>query len=321
MDKLISIIVPVYNVEKYVEQCIKSILNQTYDLFELILVDDGSTDCGGKICDRYAEMDERIKVIHKVNGGLSEARNVGIEISKGEFITFIDSDDFISTDYLDILINNQQIYDADIVQGDITRTDTDFNNQNKTKPTVLSKSEALSSLLRYKNVKVYAWAKLYRKALFLDNDISYPVGRINEDCATTYKLIYRSRVIVVVSDIIYFYRCTPESILNSKFNIKRMELWKVPEEISNYLAECDIEKYQMDLAYYKFRTGVHLINESFVSSDELIENSRNRILHQLRKLNITYNYFDLKYGFIYVLIHYCPTIYFFIMKRIKRRKI
>lgn len=111
----ISIIVPIYNVEKYIEKCIQSILNQTFSDFELILVNDGSTDSCGEICDKYKKLDDRIIVIHKVNGGLSSARNAGIDIARGEYIGFIDSDDYIHEKMYEILYNNAITYNSDIV--------------------------------------------------------------------------------------------------------------------------------------------------------------------------------------------------------------
>ena len=114
MDKLISVIVPIYNVEEYLNECVDSILNQTYKNLEIILVDDGSTDKSGIICDDYAKIDSRIKVIHKKNGGLSDARNVGIDRALGEFIIFIDSDDYIDHSMCEILLAYASKYDVDI---------------------------------------------------------------------------------------------------------------------------------------------------------------------------------------------------------------
>ena len=114
MEKLISVIVPVYNVEEYVEKCVLSIINQTYKNLEIILVDDGSTDNSGKICDEIAIKDNRIKVIHKKNGGLSDARNVGIDIAKGDYLGFVDSDDYIDPDMYSILLNNMNLTFSDI---------------------------------------------------------------------------------------------------------------------------------------------------------------------------------------------------------------
>ena len=117
MEELISVVVPVYNVEKYIDKCINSIINQTYKNLEIILVDDGSPDNCGNICDEYAKKDNRIIVIHKENGGLSDARNTGIEVSKGKYITFIDSDDYISDNYVSFLYNLIIEYKADISIG------------------------------------------------------------------------------------------------------------------------------------------------------------------------------------------------------------
>ena len=127
-SKLLTVIVPVYNVEKYLDTCIKSIINQTYSNLEIILVDDGSKDDSGRICDKYAEKDKRIKVIHKENEGLSEARNLGIKLSKGDYITFVDSDDYIDERMYEILIHDLEYYDVDIATCDYLRVE-DYSRQ------------------------------------------------------------------------------------------------------------------------------------------------------------------------------------------------
>ena len=129
--ELISIIVPVYNVEKYIRRCINSILNQTYQYLEIILVDDGSTDNSGLICDKYAHMDNRITVIHKKNGGLSSARNTGIDIAKGAYIGFIDSDDWIAPETYEVLYRNLVHYDADVSDIDSVISSKEFIYKNK----------------------------------------------------------------------------------------------------------------------------------------------------------------------------------------------
>lgn len=316
----ISIVVPVYNVETYLKECIESIRRQTYQNFEVILVDDGSSDQSGRICDEYAKIDKRVRVIHKANGGLSDARNVGIKIARGEFLTFIDSDDYISDNYLGVLMNAQQRYDADIVQGEMTKKCKKLGKTNpKFTVEVMEPKEAFRKLLCYKRPQVYACCKLYRKTLLLNNSIFYPVGRLNEDCATTYKMILQSNRSVFIPEIIYFYRTTENSILNSVFSIRRMELWRVPIEIQEYLGK-NKRDFEKELEYYKFRVGINLINESIFSQDANVEKERNKIIEHLRKMKLNGNSLGWKYKVIQEMICLNPNLYCIVVKHLRRRK-
>lgn len=306
---------PVYKVELYIRECIDSILKQTYQNFELILVDDGSPDNCGKICEEYSRKDKRIIVIHKKNGGLSEARNAGIEIAQGSFITFVDSDDYISDIYLESLCKVQEKYDADIVQGEETRQKHSllYNNDDVTLKFYNNKN-ALINLLLFENVKVYAWAKLYKRHLF--DNIRYPIGRLNEDCATTYKFIAKAKKIVCSSQKIYFYRNTPNSIMNSQFNNKRFQLWDVPTEIESYLGS-ETTFYEKYIHYYKFRIGVNLINDSSKSSDVDIKRKREGIIHDLQKIKLDPKMLDYKYKVIFFMIKHFPKLYCFLARSIR----
>ena len=320
MEPHVSIIVPVYNVEAYIHQCVKSILSQSYRDFELILVDDGSPDHCGEICDYYAQIDNHIRVIHKKNGGLSDARNVGIDIARGDFLTFIDSDDCISCDYLDLLVKAQEKYGADIVQGEMTRNIGELGSVvSNLGVDVMGPVEGFRNLLCYKRPKVYACGKLYKKSLILANSLYYPVGRLNEDCATTYKMILQSNKVVLIPNVIYFYRANENSILNSKFKCKRFELWSVPTEMQDYLGE-NWKNFAHELQYYKFRVGVNLINESIQSCDLDVERYRNEIIRQVKNMSFNKNELDLKYRLIYGLIRLNPKLYCIAMKNMRRRK-
>ena len=165
-EELISVIVPVYNVEKYLEKCIDSIINQTYQNLEIILVDDGSTDGSGKICDEYSRKDNRIKVIHKENGGLSDARNIGIKNANGGLIGFIDSDDYITENMFEVLQKDLRKYNADISSCDIQNVNEAgeclkiirVSTEGQTSK-VFEREEALKLLLE-DTIKSYAWNKL-----------------------------------------------------------------------------------------------------------------------------------------------------------------
>lgn len=216
----LSVIVPVYKVEKYLSRCIDSILNQDYRDFELILVNDGSPDNCGKICDEYALKDGRIKVIHKENGGLSSARNVGIDISEGKYITFIDSDDYIHPKMFSQLINEMKVQKADI--SICSYKSTTKNEEDASISNIFSVLDKYDSIKRMNFISfITAWGKIYKTELF--NDIRYPIGKYHEDEFTTYKLFYKSNKLIYTEDELYFYYTNPESIIQSSFSEKNLD--------------------------------------------------------------------------------------------------
>ena len=216
MEKdLISVIVPVYKVEKYLEKCIESVLKQTYTNLQIILVDDGSPDNCGKICDEYAKKDSRIEVIHKANGGLSDARNVGISKAKGRYIGFVDSDDYIAEDMYEILLNLIKKYDADVsicnLYDVIDGNECIRNKENGIRE--YSRLDILKKVLLDKNIQSYAWNKLYEKELF--DEIKYPIGKKYEDIGTTFYLFEKCNKIVVTSEPEYYYLKRADSLVNN----------------------------------------------------------------------------------------------------------
>lgn len=214
-NDLISIIIPVYKVEKYLEKCIESVLKQTYTNLQIILVDDGSPDNCGKICDEYAKKDSRIEVIHKINGGLSDARNVGINRANGRYIGFVDSDDYIKEDMYEKLINLIKEYDADIsicnLYDVIDGNECIRNKENGIRE--YSRIDILKEILLDKNIQSYAWNKLYKKELF--DEIKYPIGKKYEDIGTTFYLFEKCNKIVVTSEPEYYYLKRADSLVNN----------------------------------------------------------------------------------------------------------
>ena len=208
---LISIIIPVYNVEKYLSRCLNSVISQDYKNIEVILVDDGSTDNSLKICNNYCQRFNFIKVFSKRNEGLSSARNYGIKQAEGSFLMFIDSDDYVSRTFCSAALNNQKKYNSDIVIFDYNRVTTksqthSFNH----KQGIVNKKDAMQYLIN----NSYAWNKLYRRKIF--TNIEYPIGKYYEDEFTTYKLFEKSRIISYVKNSSYNYVETGESIVSSK---------------------------------------------------------------------------------------------------------
>ncbi len=192
MNPKISIIVPVYKVEKYIHKCIDSILAQTFTDFELILVDDGSPDNCGKICDEYAKQDSRIVVIHKENGGQSTARNAGLDIAKGEYVGFIDSDDWIEPDMYEILYNICTEHNCDVANCSSTIYFKDRTVVNGGHPlTIHNRQEAMKTMLEGKLYDECLWTKLIKRSLL--DDIRIPNGIMYEDTAFTYKFMHRAK--------------------------------------------------------------------------------------------------------------------------------
>ncbi len=216
----VSLIIPVYNVESFLEECLNSVEKQTYGDFECILVDDGSTDQSGKMCDKYAETHENTRVIHKENGGLSDARNVGVEACDGEFVVFMDSDDYVTEDYLEYLVSLTEKYKTDIAIAGVKKfedgTVPEIIPKEETEK-VLSKEKVLEKIC-YGEYGIYAPSKIYRRELVLEN--KYPAGKFYEDLATTYRIVgaCQGENIAFGSREIYYWRQRTGSITKSKIN-------------------------------------------------------------------------------------------------------
>lgn len=208
-NPLISVIVPVYKVEKYLPNCIESVQRQSYFKWELILVDDGSPDGCPRICDEYASHDDRIKVIHKENGGLSSARNAGLEIFKGDYITFLDSDDFWHQDFLETLMAICVDNNADIAQCGFVRGEESIFPSNTISPNI--KVYDNHTIFTKCATKIVVWAKLYKR--YILEGVNMPEGLINEDDWTTWKLYYKAKKIAVTNIPLYYYTVNPASIM------------------------------------------------------------------------------------------------------------
>lgn len=218
MNELISIVIPIYKVELYLERCIQSVMMQTYHNLEIILVDDGSPDRSGDICEDFAKKDSRIKVCHKTNGGLSDARNYGVERSHGMYITFIDADDYIAPNYIEYLFNLLIRYDADIscccMIKTIENTVAYTINTAIPKERILTGKEACRELLGGSyGILVTAWGKLYRSKIV--RKYPFPVGRKHEDEATTCKYYYEANKVVIGNYCLYAYYQNSNSIMHT----------------------------------------------------------------------------------------------------------
>ncbi|MBW8348411.1 glycosyltransferase [Bacillus sp. IITD106] len=227
MKPLISIIVPVYNVQSYLPRCIDSVLEQTFSEYELILINDGSTDDSGNICDEYTKKDSRILVIHKENGGVSSARNVGIDAANGQYIGFIDSDDFIHQKMYEILFLTAKKHSSDIVVCDflkvrnenVSLNNTDYNIKHFTNTQALN--ELYTNNYRDAEKWVFLWNKLFKKDLFAN--VKFPEGKIYEDELVAHKILYGSKILTHVEIPFYYYFQRADSYIGSQFSRKKFD--------------------------------------------------------------------------------------------------
>ena len=239
-NRLVSVIVPIYKVEADLPNCVQSICNQTYTNLEIILVDDGSPDNCGQMCDEFAKNDTRIKVIHKVNGGLSQARNAGMRIMTGEYVTFVDSDDILELNFVEEMLKLIYKYEAQIaVCMNSTYNKNAIVNkkivEKETSEQCFDAVEATRNMLYQKGFDVAAWGKMYHKDTL--QGISFPDGLIHEDIPTTYKALIRCQKVAFTTRELYCYQIREASIENQKFTIKKMDCIKTAqmmlEDISN----------------------------------------------------------------------------------------
>ena len=245
---VISIITPVYKVEAYLSRCVDSILNQSFQDFELILVDDGSPDQSGLICDRFAEEDNRIRVIHQVNGGAAAARNAGLDAASGDWITFVDSDDWVHPDYLRLLFETACLNDAD-VSVCTYQTVSDQTGGFIIEEARLSFDTKESYWIQDRTGATVPWGKLYRSELF--RELRYPVGRTAEDEYVTYTILFACRRLAVLDNKLYFYFVNKDSVSRSDY-LKRfpdaLEAFRQHEE---YFAHSPWQKaYRLESEYY-----------------------------------------------------------------------
>lgn len=228
MKPMISVIIPVYNVEKYLRRCVNSVLNQTYSNLEIILVDDGSTDNSGAICDELSNEDNRIIVIHQKNAGLSMARNRALDISKGEYIVFVDSDDFIDEEMYESMLKKMQFYDADMVMCSYTKWLEDEKRSVQSnvvcEENVLNKENLfeMSFCAEYSIIIPVAWNKLYKRKLW--NDLRYPKGKYHEDEYVIHYLLDKCQRVVLMKESFYNYSIRRNSIMTSR-NMKEGRDW------------------------------------------------------------------------------------------------
>lgn len=277
-DPKVSIIIPVYNVKKYLKKCIESIVNQTFRDIEIIIINDGSTDGS---CKLLAQMkDERIVIINKENEGLSSARNVGIEMAKGKYLAFVDSDDWVASEYIEKMYDVCEKYDCDIVQcsyEDVYSEDIGISEETKNvTPMFYSGKEfsyATYTLLSWEcNL---SWNKLYRRELF--EEIRFPKGKIHEDEFTTYKIVWNSCKIGVISNKLYYYRHRAGSIMQQTYNKDRLDASIAFFERADFYKD----RGEVELAYLTQKRHLDWVGVQKKMLSSVINNSKNDILFYL----------------------------------------
>lgn len=261
MNDLVSIIIPIYNVEQYLNECIDSVIKQTYSNIEIILVDDGSPDKCPQICDEWVRRDSRISVIHKENGGLSDARNVGIDVIHGSYILFVDSDDWIEYDMVEKMLDVIKKEKADICACGIMYEYPSRAVIRKVDQFKGNSSETLGRLYNDTHYPVSALNKLYKCECW--KKLRFPIGKLCEDAFTTYLLIDQADTIVQIPNAFYHYRIRENSIMTSNFNHKKMdeeEAWRVNYEFMS-IHYPEHKKASFDFYLLRVNNLIHTIGE------------------------------------------------------------
>lgn len=252
MSDIISVIVPVYNVENYLRRCVDSILGQTYRDLEVILADDGSTDGSGKICDDYAQKDGRVRVIHKENGGLSDARNAGMQAATGGFLAFVDSDDLVAPDMFRRMLEILQTEKSDIVQCGVKKffleEELYQNKEESSSVKTYSAQEALLELTLDRNFRQTVWNKLYRRETAAA--VPFEKGKLNEDEFWTFQVFGRAQKISLTEETFYFYYQRQGSIMQSGYSIRRLDALEAKERRQRYFEKeypglCSVSKVNL----------------------------------------------------------------------------
>ncbi len=269
MSEKVSVIVPVFNVEKYLNECIQSLINQTYSDIEIILVDDGSSDMSPEICDSYAS--DKVKVYHKNNGGLSSARNFGIEKSTGRFLCFVDSDDCVDSNFIELMYQALRKAGDDclIAMCCFTRKRDDLGKGSKTR-NLMNNRKVLNNILYQKDDLLFSVAacnKMYYREVF--EDIGYPLNKLNEDMFVICDIISKTPKVVVVDYNGYYYRVNQSSITQSSFKHKNMDVIEACDIILNFVSNNEHYKSLKNAAVnLKFRRSFQMLYKLWLSDSK-----------------------------------------------------
>lgn len=323
-DKKVSVIVPVYKVEKYLEQCIDSIIGQTYQNLEIILVDDGSPDNCGRICDEYAATDDRIKVIHQENGGLSAARNAGLDIATGDYIAFVDSDDWIlpnaiermhrayATSCADLVVCNFGLFYEQLFLGE-RRAESNIEDE------VLTQEQLMNKCCKHSDWYIVPWNKLYKKSIF--DVLRFLVGYRHEDEAIFHYVIEKCKTIATVSDRLYIYRQSSGSIMGSGLSIESTDILYALGDRLRCARKHRWHEYEKALAAFyetKFWELYHLFSE-----DKGNEKYTKRMESSLKKALpsvLNSNQVSGSHKIYLTLLRFSPKLFWIVYRSIRRMK-
>lgn len=323
MNELISVIIPVYNIDKFLRKCIDSVLAQTYPNIEIILIDDGSTDLSGNICNEYAYKYDNITVFHQVNSGQSIARNRGVSLSKSNYITFVDGDDWIDSDFISVLYLEMKKANADLAVSRITET---FKNRNNNyidrgvkyfKTTTLDNKSALKTLLLKQMFSTSPCGKLFSKDILCR--FPFPEGAIYEDFGIIYKIIDNSKRIVAIDKVGYHYFTREGSTVNSTFSNKDISLLNFSYQLVEYIRNKQPDLF--DIAMVRFvDANIELLLKLISAPINTFELKRlYRTLYRNILLNAKYVLFcsecNLYIKFILILTTINPYLYLFYTKQ------
>ena len=334
MNRLISVIVPVYNVEKYLNKCVESIVNQTYTNLEIILVDDGSPDNCPQMCDEWAEKDSRIKVIHKENGGASDSRNAALDIAKGDYITFVDADDYISYECVEILLKALLENNCDMAAARYIEIKNGI-----TKEKVYSKNTFIFNEVDYWKYYyinrfsrwdisagiIAVWNKIYKKEVF--EDIRFPIGRISEDAFIAHEIASKCDRIAYVDKPLYYYVIRSGSVSHSVGDVNKanrfFDIIDAMKERTNYFIENNIDENLIKYAYidlFEYQIDRYYIFKNEYKNKELyskVKNDYRKTYQQTKNYNALNNDLYKKRNNLYTLFYINDKL-FKIVRKVKR---
>lgn len=319
----VSVIVPVYKVEKYLETCVKSLLGQTLTDIEIILVDDGSPDACGQMCDDFAERDPRVKVIHKENGGLSDARNAGITAATSQYIGFVDSDDYVAPDMYATLYGDITRHGADVAICGLydsykTKKIPQFAGNERL---ILDNEEALGLALEGVKFSVNAVNKLYRKSLF--DEVKFPIGKLSEDAFTIPQILARARTVIFDSRPKYFYVHRGESITTSAFKAQDFNVVEAYEQ-NLRLVEARFPGLRRQAEFRLLWAHMYVFDKMLMSENFTDVESYKRVLTQLRRQTfkvLTNPIFSLKRKAVSLILLASPGLYARLLRRQKQKNL
>ena len=322
-DIEISIIVPVYNIEKYLNKSIMSMLAQTFINIEVILVDDGATDNSGAICDKFAGIDKRVKVIHQKNSGAGQARNNGLKAAKGNYIGFVDGDDYIEANMYEILYKNIKEYDDDIVMCQVNSVNTKgvikktpYNNNMK----VNTGKEAIKNYLV--NGRWACWDKLYKREVF--GDVKFLEGRTcGEDHIVIVPILYKSNKLRVIDEYLYNYLIRDDSTTNNSFSIRNFDevyVWEQVLKQIESLGDIDLKKSMIKKLYMTYIDIVNsILRNNLVQFNENVKDIIEK-LKKLQKTEMDGTNIPFKYKFFGLILVKNITFYGFLLKTLEKKK-